>query len=71
MGRMKDKAIEIEENIYDEFLNKMLTAETLDEVITFAKNEVANRLSYKLESFEDELVPRLTNDWNDMVSGGL
>ena len=65
MGRMKDIAIELEENMYDEFLSKMLTSETLKEVIDFAKNEIANRLSYRLKSFEDELVPRLTSDWND------
>lgn len=65
MGRMKDIAIEEEETIYEEMLEKIKTAETCQEVIDFMKSELAKRLPYKLTSFEKWDVPRITSEWND------
>lgn len=65
MGHMKQLAIEEEENIHDEMVQKVLSAETCDEVIQFTKNEVAKRVPYKLNAFESEMVPYITSIWND------
>tara|TARA_R100000734_G_C3258224_1_gene57694 strand:- start:251 stop:502 length:252 start_codon:yes stop_codon:yes gene_type:complete len=65
MGWMKQLAIEEEETIYEEMLEKIKTAETCQEVIDFMKNEIAKRVPYKLTSFEKWDVPRITSEWND------
>ena len=65
MGWMKQQAIEEEETIYEEMLEKIKTAETCQEVIDFMKNEIAKRVPYKLTSFEKWDVPRITSEWND------
>ena len=65
MGWMKQLAIVEEETIYEEMLEKIKTAETCQEVIDFMRNEIANRVPYKLTSFEKWDVPRITSEWND------
>ena len=65
MGHMKQLAIQEEENIYEEMLEKIKTAETCQEVIDFMKNEIAKRVPYKLTSFEKWDVPKITSEWND------
>tara|TARA_A100001515_G_C4465755_1_gene175150 strand:+ start:51 stop:302 length:252 start_codon:yes stop_codon:yes gene_type:complete len=65
MGWMKQLAIEEEEAIYEEMLEKIKTAETCQEVIDFMKNEIAKRVPYKLTSFEKWDVPKITSEWND------
>ena len=65
MGHMKQLAIQEEENIYEEMLEKIKTAETCQEVIDFMKNEIAKRVPYKLTSFESWDIPRITSEWND------
>ena len=65
MGWMKQLAIEEEETIYEEMLEKIKTAETCQEVIDIMKNEIAKRVPYKLTSFERCDVPRITGEWND------
>jgi|TARA_R100000084_G_scaffold87713_1_gene42034 hypothetical protein len=65
MGHMKQLAIQEEENIYEEMLEKIKTAETCQEVIDFMKNEIAKRVPYKLSSFESWDIPRITSEWND------
>ena len=65
MGHMKQLAIREEENIYEEMLEKIKTAETCQEVIDFMKNEIAKRVPYKLSSFESWDIPRITSEWND------
>ena len=65
MGWMKQLAIVEEEAIYEEMLEKIKTAETCQEVIDFMKNEIAKRVPYKLSSFEEWDVPKITSEWND------